>query len=281
MPKLRGTPLAGQMEQTMQKTVSELNSAGLSVKLAVVLVGNNPASARYVKNKQAAAERVGIECTVHRFDADITQQKLIQAVQDIQVVEELSGLIVQLPLPDHIEAKPVLNSIDPSIDVDGLTDISLGRLFSKNPPLIPPTPAGILRLIESTETELRGKNVLLLGTGMLIGRPMSVLLMNRGAAVLTVNSSSTDLKEKAAMADIIISAVGKQNRLTADVVKPDTLVIDAGIDFDENGKICGDSDVAGLLEKDITVTPTPGGVGPLTVAGLLWNTVECGKRLQK
>jgi len=267
------------LERTKNK-VAELNEKGIDVTLAVILVGEDKPSQSYVKHKGLSAEKVGINFTLHKFPADITKEELIKQVKDIQNNPKLTGLIVQLPLPEPLYTTDVLNAIRPEIDVDCLTDVNLGKIVMKTNTIVPPTPGAVITILKDIGTDLVGKDVTIVGTGALVGKPLAIMMMNEGASVTTINSNNKNTKEKCLGADIIVSGVGKKDLVRGDMVKKGAVVIDTGVDF-ENGKMFGDVNVEEIDKIASYVTPTPKGVGPNTVARLLWNTAVCAEQLFK
>lgn len=278
MSLINGKRIAKKLETEVKERVNALQSKNQGVKLAVVLVGDDKPSHSYVRAKERAAKRVGIEFACYQYPASITQRELIDAMFGIQADPELSGLIVQLPLPEHLNTEDTLNAIHPNMDVDCLTYENFGRLLTGKPQLVPPTPGAIMSIIEKLKIDVAGKNIVVFGTGMLVGRPLAVMLMNHGASVQTINSDSSGVDRKCVDADIIISGVGQKHLIDHTLVPEDAVVIDAGISYDKDGIMYGDVHVESVQEKAAHVTPTPGGVGPITVARLLLNTVICAEQ---
>ena len=276
MPKLFGKPIAESILATTAQEVVLCKKDGITPAMAVILVGEDKPSQTYVRKKKEAAERVGIDCTIYELPEHITQDELLATLQDIQSNPHLHGLIVQLPLPKHLDTNTLLNAIDPKKDIDCLTNVNLGKLVMKDELIIPPTPGAVMSVLESINIEPAGKNVTIIGVGALVGKPLAIILMNKRASVTTCNSATRDTKEKCLAADIIVTGVGKKDTLRGDMVKKDAIVIDTGVDF-EDGKMYGDVHVQEIDEKGARVTPTPGGIGPITVARLLYNTVVCAK----
>lgn len=260
-----------------QNTV--LARQNITPKLAVVLVGDDKPSHTYVKRKQMAAAKCGIAFEIAYLPADISKSDLIAEITKIQTDTSLSGLIVQLPLPEPLYTNEVLNAIKPEFDVDCLTNVNLGKLMMKQAPWLPPTPAACYEIIKSLGMDVAGKNVVVIGVGALVGKPLSIMLMNGRASVTTVNSLTKDVTTKCLAADIIISGVGKADLVRGHMVKPGAVVIDAGVTF-ENGEMRGDANVSEIMNHAY-VTPTPGGVGPITVAKLLANTVMAAANLHQ
>lgn len=258
--------------------VQNLILQGKRPHLGIILVGNNPASEVYVRRKQAAAERVGIIFSLFRFPAETTQNELIQEIKRIQQKKRVSGLIVQLPIPEHLYTPDILNAVDPAHDVDCLTDVSVGRLAMNTQLVEPPTAGAVMEILRFHNVPLAGKNITLVGMGALVGKPLALLFINARASVTTTNSLIKPLSAKTKTADIIVSGVGKQNLVKGTMVKQSAIVIDAGIAFDKNGKVVGDVHLPSVQKKARLTTPTPGGVGPITVALLLRNTIILHKK---
>lgn len=274
-----GTQIAQRVLDKVCSQAEILARQGITPKLAVILVGDDKASHTYVKRKQQAAAKCGIACEVAYLPAEISKEELIKQLELIQQDKTLSGLIVQLPLPEPLYTAEVLNAIKPEYDIDGLTNLNLGKLMMKKAPWLPPTPAAAMEIIKSLDIEVAGKNITIIGVGALVGKPLAIMLMNARASVTTVNSSTADMTAKCLAADIIISGVGKANLVRGNMVKPGALVIDAGVSFSE-GKMFGDAAVLEIADHAY-VTPTPGGVGPITVAKLLANTVRSAALLHQ
>ncbi|MBD3311444.1 MAG: bifunctional methylenetetrahydrofolate dehydrogenase/methenyltetrahydrofolate cyclohydrolase [Candidatus Magasanikbacteria bacterium] len=272
-----GKAIAKKINQKTATKVKELKKQGINTKLAVVLIGDDKPSKKYVKKKEQAAGSVGIEFELFHFDADISMEDIVKEIEKIQSDKTLSGLIVQIPLPDHLYTPRVLNAIKPELDVDCLTDANLGKLVKHTNYITPPTPAAVMNVLEEINFNVKGKEVIIIGTGALVGKPLAIMMINAGASVTTCNEFTKNIKEKCLRADVIATAVGKKDILSADMVSDGTIVIDTGIHFDEN-KIRGDVDFEEVKKKADYVTPTPGGIGPITVARLLLNTVMCAGR---
>jgi len=271
MQYIDGEEIAKQLLKKTKRTVSLLKKRGITPRLVVVLVGDNKPSQTYVLKKQKAGESIGIIVDVYTFKKDIEEKTLIKELKSIQK-KELHGMIIQLPLPKHLHTGRVLNTIDPSVDVDYLTYENLGKLLRNDQDMIPPTPGAILHILETLNVDVVGKNITLVGTGNLVGKPLSLLLMNRSASILTCNKQTKNLKKKCKQADIIITAVGKKDLIKKDMVKKGVIIIDAGVSFTQK-KMHGDVDIKKVAKRASFITPTPGGVGPITVAKLIENTV--------
>lgn len=275
-----GLSIAEKIKNQTALEVKKLKKKGITPKLGVVLVGNHQPSETYVHKKQLAAETAGIGFVLKRFPATVSAKKLIAEVKKIQAKEKLSGLIIQLPLPEKLYTPDVLNAVSSEIDVDCLTDINIGKLVMQTNFIFPPTPYAVIQILKEIKIEIAGKNITIIGMGALVGKPLAIILSNAGASVTTCNSRTKNIKEKCLSADIIVTGVGKKDLLRGDMVKKDTIVIDTGIVF-EKGKMYGDVNREEVLKKASYLTPTPGGVGPITVSLLLSNTVACAKRLRK
>jgi methylenetetrahydrofolate dehydrogenase (NADP+) / methenyltetrahydrofolate cyclohydrolase len=277
---IRGKDIAARIHEKTATRVRELRSKGVPVSLAVFLVGDDKPSHTYVGKKGKAAASVGIDFLLFERPANITQEQLLNDIRQAQDDQTLTGLIVQLPLPTQLNTNAILNAIDPRNDVDCLTDVNMGKVVMKTNTLVPPTPGAVLSIVNDLNVDLVGKNVTIIGVGPLVGKPLAIMMMNERASVTTINSKTTDVKKKCLAADIIVTGVGKKGLLTAEMVRPGAIVIDTGVDF-ENGKMFGDVDVPSVQEVAAYVTPTPGGVGPITVARLLWNTVLCAQAMHE
>lgn len=274
--RIDGRAIAKKIESNLIKRIQKLKKNGVVPHLQVILIGNDKASETYVATKGKAAERVGVTFTLHRLPKKTTEAKLIATIETIQKNKSTSGILIQLPLPEHLYTEKVLNSINPNLDVDCLTNVNLGRLVMNNPFVTPPTPAASLTVLEHLAVKLKGKNVTVIGTGALVGKPLAIMLVNAGASVTTINSRTNHTKEKCLGADIIITGVGKKNIVRGDMVKPGAIVIDTGFVY-ENGVLSGDINFEEVSKVASHVTPTPGGIGPITVARLLSNTVLCAE----
>lgn len=277
MPLLKGNPIAKRIHtQTAQSVEAYTQKTGQAPLLAVLIVGDDKPSHTYVRKKGEAAEQLGIAFAKYALPPETTEEDVIHKLQEIQNNTQVSGLIVQLPLPKHINTNNVLAAIHPKYDIDCLTAENLGRLVLNDTTLFPPTPAAVIACINETNIDMAGKKVVIIGVGMLVGKPLAIMLMNKRATVRTVNSATPDVTALCRNADIIVTGVGKKDLLRGDMVTEGTVVIDTGVDF-EDGKMYGDVNVNDMLEKNITVTPTPGGVGPITVAKLLENVMICAE----
>lgn len=275
-----GKQLAHNILTNIQADVLELKKNGITPKLAIVCIGEHKPSKTYIRRKKEAAEAAGIAFELHEYPHDTTKEKIISEIKKIQKNKHLSGLIVQLPLPEPLFTTDVLNAIDPDLDVDCLTDTQLGTLVMKTNTIAPPTPGAVLEILESLQVDLKGKHVAVIGAGALVGKPLAIMLLNKEATVTVANAYTYNLKKITKRADIVVSAVGKKNLITKSHIKKGAIVIDTGIVFD-NGKMYGDVDFVPVAKKAGAITPTPGGVGPITVALLLKNTITQAKKLSR
>ena len=243
--------------------------------LAVVLVGDDPASQVYVKNKKAACSKVGITSLEYLIPASAGQDELLNLVQQLNNDSAVDGILVQLPLPAHLNSKIVIDTILPGKDVDGFHRYNMGSLALNDPQICPCTPHGVMYMLDSLHFNYHGKNVVIIGTSNIVGRPMALELLNRGATVTICNSKTQNLSDIAATADVLVAAVGKPKLVKSGWVKSGSIIIDVGINRLENGKLCGDVDFEEVIEKAGAITPVPGGVGPMTIAMLIKNTMRC------
>jgi methylenetetrahydrofolate dehydrogenase (NADP+)/methenyltetrahydrofolate cyclohydrolase len=246
--------------------------------LAVVLVGDDPASAVYVRNKIKACERHGVRSVFERRNAWITEDELLSLIARLNADPTIHGILVQMPLPRHIDPRRVVEAIDPAKDVDGFSVRSAGELMNGVPGFLPCTPTGCMRLIQSTGIELKGKHAVVVGRSSTVGKPMALLLLQANATVTVCHSGTADLGHYTRQADVVVVAVGRPRTLTADMVKPGAVVIDVGINRDAEGKLCGDVDFERVSQVAGWITPVPGGVGPMTISMLLANTIEAADR---
>ncbi len=251
---------------------------GIKVGLAVVIVGDNPASRVYVNNKKKACEEVGFQSFEYALDESTTQEQLLDLVDVLNRDTRVNGILVQLPLPKHIDETSVINAISPDKDVDAFHPVNVGKIMIGNYSFLPCTPAGVMELIASTGVEIAGKNCVVIGRSNIVGKPMSMLLLHKSGTITICHSKTQNLKEVCANADILVAAVGRPNFVTADMVKEGAVVIDVGINRLENGKLCGDVDFESVEKKAGYITPVPGGVGPMTISMLMRNTLTAAKQ---
>jgi methylenetetrahydrofolate dehydrogenase (NADP+)/methenyltetrahydrofolate cyclohydrolase len=273
-----GKSLAQRKQAEMAQTVAKLvPQVGRAPGLAVLMVGDNPASAAYVRNKERACDRLGVASLGQHFPADVSQTELEQTIDRLNQDDRVDGILVQLPLPDHLDAIALLNRIAPDKDADGLHPFNLGKLVRNEDGLRSCTPAGVMELLKAYNLDPAGKTAVVVGRSILVGKPIAMMLLQADATVMMAHSRTKDLKSVVQNADILVAAVGKPNLITADMIKPQAIVIDVGINrvTDEAGKsrLVGDVDFAGVAEVAGYITPVPGGVGPMTVTMLLHNTI--------
>jgi|TARA_B100001996_G_scaffold358237_1_gene322669 methylenetetrahydrofolate dehydrogenase (NADP+)/methenyltetrahydrofolate cyclohydrolase len=262
----------------LKNRVDSLNKLNIKPKLIVVLVGDVKASASYVAQKEKFAVKAGIESEVVRFESNVTEVELLNKIDDINNDNKIHGVIVQLPLPDHISVAKVLNKIDPSKDVDGFTPTNVGKLFLGEETLVSCTPKGIMQMLASTGTNLTGKNVTVIGRSNIVGKPVSILCQQQNATVTMCHSKTKDLNAKLSDADVVIVAVGVPKFVDGSQIPKGAIVIDVGI-HNIDGKLCGDVDFESACEKASAITPVPGGVGPMTVCALIENTIIAAERI--
>jgi methylenetetrahydrofolate dehydrogenase (NADP+)/methenyltetrahydrofolate cyclohydrolase len=275
---ISGTEIAEKINKQTAKKIALLKKKNISPKLAVVLVGNNKPSQIYVHKKEEAAKKIGIDFLLERMPANSSKKQLVNKINNLQKNNAITGLIVQLPLPEPLYTAEVLNAIKPEIDVDCLTNENLGKLIMKTNFISPPTPAAVMEILQELNVNLIGKNVTIIGMGALVGKPLAIMMANARASVTTCNSKTNDTKEKCLKADIIITGVGKKDLLQGNMVSKGAIVIDTGVVF-ENNKMFGDINFKEVIKKASFVTPTPCGVGPITVAKLLLNTAICAEKI--
>jgi methylenetetrahydrofolate dehydrogenase (NADP+)/methenyltetrahydrofolate cyclohydrolase len=275
---LSGKEVAAGIRARVQEQVDELRRCGITPRLDVVLVGEDPASLAYVATKEKQAAQVGIRSHTHRLPGATTTTELLGLLGELQAEADLDGLLVQLPLPPAIDAAAVVEALDPARDVDGLTPYNLGRLFCGRPALVPCTPAGVMALLDASGEPLAGRDALVLGRSLLMGKPMAQLLLGRDATVTIGHSRSRDLPALVGRADLLVVAVGKPGLVRGEWIREGAVVIDVGINRLADGRLVGDVDYAGALGRAGLLTPVPGGVGPMTTALLLSNTVLAARR---
>jgi len=273
-----GNALAASTRAGVAQRASALKARGLTPGLAVVLVGENPASQVYVRNKVKACGDAGLHSVLEKYPADMTEAELLARIEALNSDPSIHGILVQLPLPPHMDANKVIESISPAKDVDGFHVSSAGALMVGQPGFWPCTPYGCMKMLESIGYNLRGKHAVVIGRSNIVGKPMAMMLLAQNATVTICHSATANLKEMTLQADVIVAAVGKHNVLTADMVKPGAVVLDVGMNRNDEGKLCGDVDYAGVSQVAGHITPVPGGVGPMTIAMLLVNTMEAAER---
>ncbi len=271
----------GLREGIAEKVTNLKKSTGMIPGLAAVLVGDDPASAVYVRNKKIACEKAGIYPQEHRLPDSTTQDALLDLIKQLNSDPKIHGILVQLPLPSHIESKAILQAVSPEKDADGFHPVNVGRLVEGDPVFVPCTPKGVIHMIDSTGMDIEGKRAVVIGRSNIVGKPVAMLLLHRNATVTICHSRTKDLHSVVREADIVIAAIGKPFFVTQDMVKEGAVVIDVGINRLDNGKLGGDVDFEPVKERAGWITPVPGGVGPMTIAMLLQNTLESAKRSAK
>ena len=273
-----GNASATQLRGAVAARTTALKARGLTPGLAVVLVGDNPASQVYVRNKVKACSDAGLHSVLEKYDATMSETELLTRVDALNKDPSIHGILVQLPLPAHIDAHKVIEAISPDKDVDGFHVASAGALMVGQPGFWPCTPYGCMKMLESIGYNLRGKHAVVIGRSNIVGKPMAMMLLQQNATVTICHSATPNLKAMTLQADLIVAAVGKQNVVTADMVKPGAVVIDVGMNRNDAGKLCGDVDFDGVRQVAGYITPVPGGVGPMTITMLLVNTLEAAER---
>ena len=276
---INGNSLSTQLRADVAQRAAALKAKGITPGLAVVLVGDNSASQVYVRNKVKACADAGLHSVLEKHPADMSEAALLALVDQLNKDPSIHGILVQLPLPPHMDAQKVIEAIAPEKDVDGFHVASAGALMVGQPGFWPCTPYGCMKMLESIGYSLQGKHAVVIGRSNIVGKPMALMLLQQDATVTVCHSRTQDLKAQTLQADVIVAAVGKRNVLTADMVKPGTVVIDVGMNRNDEGKLCGDVDFEGVKEVAGYITPVPGGVGPMTITMLLVNTLEAAERL--
>jgi methylenetetrahydrofolate dehydrogenase (NADP+)/methenyltetrahydrofolate cyclohydrolase len=276
---INGTLLSQQLRGDVAKRAAALTAKGKQPGLAVVLVGDNPASQVYVRNKVKACEDNGIYSVMEKYDADMSEEALLARIDALNKDPKINGILVQLPLPQHINAHKVIEAIAPEKDVDGFHISNAGLLMTGQPLFRPCTPYGVMKMLESIDYPVRGAHAVVVGASNIVGKPQAMLLLQAGATVTICNSKTRDLGLHTRQADILVVATGKRNIVTADMVKPGAVVIDVGMNRNDAGKLCGDVDFEGVKQVAGWITPVPGGVGPMTITMLLVNTLEAAERM--
>ncbi len=269
-----GKKISAEIKEEVKAKVAEYKNQGVEITLAVIQVGNDPASSVYVGNKKKACEFVGIRSLSYELPEETTQDELLDLVKELNDRADVNGILVQLPLPKQIDEETVLNTISPLKDVDGFHPMNVGALCIGKAGFVSCTPAGIIELLKRSNVEIAGKECVVIGRSNIVGKPMALLLLRENGTVTVTHSRTVDLKEVTSRADILVVAIGKPKMITADYVKEGAVVIDVGIHRDANNKLCGDVDFDDVADKCSAITPVPGGVGPMTIAMLMKNCVE-------
>ena len=276
--RIDGNALAKKIREEVAGRTAALKARGVQPHLAILLVGEDPASQVYVKHKVADSEQTGLKATLERHPATLTEAALLERIRALNDDPSVHGILVQLPLPKHMDSHKVIETISPAKDVDGFHVASAGALMVGQPGFWPCTPYGCLKMLDAIGFDARGKHAVVIGRSNIVGKPMAMMLLGRDATVTICHSRTQDLKAHTLQADLVVAAVGKRNVLTADMVKPGAVVIDVGMNRNDEGKLCGDVDFDGVQEVAGWITPVPGGVGPMTRAMLLVNTIEAAER---
>lgn len=269
-----GKAISAQIKDELKEKVAQMKEQGVEVTLAVIQVGADPASSVYVRNKKNACAYIGIRSLAYELPEETTEKELLALIEELNGRKDVNGILVQLPLPKHIEEEKVLNTIHPGKDVDGFHPQNVGALCIGKPGFVSCTPAGIIQLLKRSGIEIAGKECVVIGRSNIVGKPMAMLLIRENGTVTVTHSRTKDLKEVTGRADILVVAIGKPKMITADYVKEGAVVIDVGIHRNEENKLCGDVDYESVAPKCSAITPVPGGVGPMTIAMLMNNCVE-------
>jgi len=276
-----GKAVSKQVKEKVSAETAQLKEKGIVPGLAVIIVGEDPASQVYVRNKERACEEVGFYSEKFALPENTTQEELNALVKELNTRPEINGILCQLPLPKHLDDKEVINLIDPIKDVDAFHPVNVGAIMIGDYHFLPCTPAGVMELIHSTGVDVTGKKAVVIGRSNIVGKPMAMLLLHENATVEITHSKTEDLKSITSGADILVAAIGKAKFVTADMVKDGAVVIDVGMNRDENGKLCGDVDFENVKDKCSYITPVPGGVGPMTISMLMRNTLTAAKLQNK
>lgn len=276
---LDGKKTSQKIRERLKKEIIKLKQRDIIPGLAVVLVGNDPASKIYVNNKKKACEKIGIYSTEYTLDKSTSQENILQLIKKLNADPKVHGILVQLPLPQHLDARTILQAIDPAKDVDAFHDINAGRMLKGSADLIPCTPAGIIKLLKEYNISISGKICTIVGRSDIVGKPLSMLMLNEDATVIMCHSKTKNLALMTKLADILVVAVGKEKMITSEMIKENAVIIDVGINRNQDGKICGDVDFDAVSQKASYITPVPGGVGPMTITMLLHNTVLACKNI--
>lgn len=269
-----GKAISTQIKDELKEQVAEMKQRGITLCLAVIQVGEDPASCVYVRNKKKACEYIGIESLSYELPEETTQEELLKLIRELNERKNVNGILVQLPLPKGLDEEKILDAIDPLKDVDGFHPMNVGNLSIGRKGFVSCTPAGVIQLLKRSGIEIEGKECVVVGRSNIVGKPMSMLLLRENGTVTTAHSRTKNLQEVTKRADILVAAVGKPRMITADYVKEGAVVIDVGIHRNEENKLCGDVDYETVAPKCSAITPVPGGVGPMTIAMLMKNCVE-------
>lgn len=278
MQIIDGKKVSAQVKEEVRKQTLELKEAyGITPGLAVVIVGDDPASRVYVNNKKKACEVVGFKSEEYAMPASTTQEELLELVNTLNNKQDINGILVQLPLPEHLDDKAVIEAINPQKDVDAFHAVNVGKIMLGEYDFLPCTPSGVMEMLHAYDIPVSGKNCVVIGRSNIVGKPMAMLLLHENGTVTICHSRTKNLAEVCRGADILVAAVGKPKFVTSDMIKEGAVVIDVGMDRDENGKLCGDVDFENVKDKCSYITPVPGGVGPMTISTLMKNTLKACK----
>ena len=269
-----GKLISQQIKDELKEEVAQFKAEGIDICLAVIQVGNDPASSVYVRNKKKACAYIGVESRSYELPEETSEEELIKLVEELNADESVNGILVQLPVPDHIDEDKIIRTISPDKDVDGFHPVSVGRLWIGEKGFLSCTPAGIIQLLKRSNISIEGKECVIIGRSNIVGKPMAALLLRENGTVTVAHSRTKDLKEVAKRADILIVAIGKERFITSEYIKEGAVVIDVGMHRDEANHLCGDVDFANVEPHSSAITPVPGGVGPMTIAMLMNNCVE-------
>ena len=274
---INGKEISTNLRAQLKEEVAALSSQGILASLAVIIVGENPASKVYVRNKKKACEEIGIRSFEFALPTETTETDLLSLIDELNARRDINGILVQLPLPSHLNEKAVIERISPLKDVDAFHEMNVGKIMTGNFEFLPCTPAGIIHLLDASNIEIAGKHCVVIGRSNIVGKPLAMLMLHRDATVTICHSKTQNLKELCKSADILVAAVGRANFVTADMVKPGAVVVDVGINRCKDGKLCGDVDFENVKDLASYITPVPGGVGPMTIAMLTQNTITAVK----
>lgn len=278
---INGQELATKLREEMKQDVNQLKEKGITPHLTVILIGDDPASHSYVNGKKKASSEVGISSHIIRMESTVTEEELLQKIAQLNADDSVHGILVQLPIPEHIDEQKIIEAIDPKKDVDGFHPINIGRMIVGQDAFLPCTPFGIIKMLQSKNIEIEGNHVVVIGRSNIVGKPMGQLLLNENATVTYCHSRTKDLKKYTKDADILIVAVGKEHVIDASFIKENAVVIDVGVNRTSDGKLTGDVDFEDVKKKAAFLTPVPKGVGPMTITMLLANTIKAAKRVEK
>lgn len=276
-----GKALAQKIRMDLKEEIQNLKNKGINPKLAVIMVGNNPASKVYVKNKSKACEEIGVDYEEFLMDENTTMEELLNLIEELNNRNDINGILLQSPIPNHLDINQAFNKIDYKKDVDGFHPINVGKLSIGQDCFISCTPFGVIKMLEEYNIQTQGKNVVILGRSNIVGKPLIQCMLQKNATVTVCHSKTENLKEITKNADILIAAIGKAKFVTNDMVKDGAVIIDVGINRTEEGKLVGDVDFENVQEKASYITPVPGGVGPMTIAMLMTNVVKAAKEMNK